>query len=513
MQSIAKSNINKILKPRIFLPVVLAIFLILTVVSAGAAESMLGDVNGDGVIDVRDVVLVQRHILGKITLTAEQFKAADINGDGLVDARDVTLIMQHTIGKISTFPLQVGKIDDLNLSVNFGTPYSSINFPATVSATISDGTKRDISVKWDEASTPVYNAFTAGTYVFKGNLHDLPSGITNPDGLKATANVNVSSAWIPPQPVVFQVSFNAQGGTPNPASIFVAFGSSYGTLPTVTRTGYTFNGWYTSSTGGTLVTPSTVVFIAANHTLYAQWTAIIPTGKVWNQNSDQFYDKIQEAINDADEGDAIYVGTGIFKETINLNVEGLILRSLTGAVNTTIRGGGGSGIADAVVYFGADNVTLEGFTIDRDDVLADSRAIGPGSSVGATIKNNIIIDAFRGVQGDWYGTPTNLKIVGNAFYTEYGIAGTEEMTGLVVTGNNFVAGDPVYMVEGVGLGEGVQIFGLAPLAVDNKANYISYLVNNNDFDDSLNTVAHYAIGDYVNGSPDKYSYNGTLISP
>jgi uncharacterized repeat protein (TIGR02543 family) len=262
---------------KILISALLMLSILIIITATGLAQTLMGDVNGDGSIDVRDVIFIQRHVLNFITLTAQQRELADVNGDGLIDARDVTLVMQRAIGKITSFPLQVAKVDEVIITVPFGTSQANIGLPSTVSAMISDGVKRDISIQWETTSTPAYNSFTAGTYVFKGTLHDFPSGITNPDGLKATANVNVPSAWIPPQPVVFQVTFDSQGGTtPSPASIYVAFGSSYGTLPTVTRTGYTFDGWYTDSTGGTLIIPSTVVFIAANHTLYAQWTAITP---------------------------------------------------------------------------------------------------------------------------------------------------------------------------------------------------------------------------------------------
>ena len=48
--------------------------------------------------------------------------------------------------------------------------------------------------------------------------------------------------------------------------------STYGTLPTPTRTGYTFKGWFTASAGGTQVTSATTVTIGYDHVLYAQWT-------------------------------------------------------------------------------------------------------------------------------------------------------------------------------------------------------------------------------------------------
>ena len=43
-------------------------------------------------------------------------------------------------------------------------------------------------------------------------------------------------------------------------------------LPTPTRTGYTFNGWYTAASGGTKKTSTTTVNITSNQTLYAHWT-------------------------------------------------------------------------------------------------------------------------------------------------------------------------------------------------------------------------------------------------
>ncbi|MFM7173921.1 MAG: right-handed parallel beta-helix repeat-containing protein, partial [Caldilinea sp.] len=99
-------------------------------------------------------------------------------------------------------------------------------------------------------------------------------------------------------------------------------------------------------------------------------------------------------------------------------------------------------------------MTLEGFTIDRNNATADSRAIAPMASSGATIRNNTILNAFRGIQGDFYGRPTNLTIQGNTFETtvQYGVAGTESMTGLSISGNTFRT-----TVEGIGLGVGVGL--------------------------------------------------------
>ncbi len=51
----------------------------------------------------------------------------------------------------------------------------------------------------------------------------------------------------------------------------VTAGQSIGTLPTTAKDGYTFNGWFTSASGGTKVTSAYIP--TEDMTLYAQWTA------------------------------------------------------------------------------------------------------------------------------------------------------------------------------------------------------------------------------------------------
>ena len=68
------------------------------------------------------------------------------------------------------------------------------------------------------------------------------------------------------------VTFNANGGSCATATKDVDKGSAVGSLPTPTRSGYTFVGWYTSGDGGTApITASTVVSDAV--TYYAHWTS------------------------------------------------------------------------------------------------------------------------------------------------------------------------------------------------------------------------------------------------
>ena len=82
-------------------------------------------------------------------------------------------------------------------------------------------------------------------------------------------NVVFSGGSSPSQ--TYAIAFNANGGSPTPASITRKANEAYGTLPTPTRTGYALAGWYTAASGGTKVSSTTKA--TANATLYAQWTA------------------------------------------------------------------------------------------------------------------------------------------------------------------------------------------------------------------------------------------------
>lgn len=70
------------------------------------------------------------------------------------------------------------------------------------------------------------------------------------------------------------VTFHVNGGNAlnsADASKSVSYAQPYGTLPTPTKTGYSFAGWYTAASGGEKVTADSVYSTSGNQTLYAQW--------------------------------------------------------------------------------------------------------------------------------------------------------------------------------------------------------------------------------------------------
>lgn len=72
-------------------------------------------------------------------------------------------------------------------TVAYGTAKSALDLPKTVEATLSDNTKKTVSVTW---SCDTYNGEKAGIYTFTGTLI-LPDGITNPKDVKAYIEIQV----------------------------------------------------------------------------------------------------------------------------------------------------------------------------------------------------------------------------------------------------------------------------------------------------------------------------------
>ena len=69
----------------------------------------------------------------------------------------------------------------------------------------------------------------------------------------------------------FQVILDANGGFAEQKSIQVENGKTYGNLPSASREGYLFAGWFTAIEGGTKVENTTSVNLSTDQILYAHW--------------------------------------------------------------------------------------------------------------------------------------------------------------------------------------------------------------------------------------------------
>jgi uncharacterized repeat protein (TIGR02543 family) len=115
------------------------------------------------------------------------------------------------------------------------------------------------------------DGLTVNSYVYQIN----PGGNWTIDGARTFY------AWW--QIIQYTVTYNANGGSVSPSSQTVNAGSS-ATLPTPSRSGFTFNGWYTATSGGSFLgLGGTSYTPTSSITIYAQWTAILYT-VTWNAN-------------------------------------------------------------------------------------------------------------------------------------------------------------------------------------------------------------------------------------
>ena len=64
-------------------------------------NTMVGDVDMNGKVDVNDVTLIMKYNVDLINLSSEQAELADVNNDGYVDVLDVTLLQQYIAGYVT----------------------------------------------------------------------------------------------------------------------------------------------------------------------------------------------------------------------------------------------------------------------------------------------------------------------------------------------------------------------------------------------------------------------------
>ncbi|MBC2569094.1 hypothetical protein HGI78_17505, partial [Clostridium saccharobutylicum] len=113
--------------------------------------------------------------------------------DDITNPNNLTATVNVNVASANTGDrevLRVRPVSDIN--VNNGISLEDLDLPNRVHLTLGDNTTTSASVTWDEG-TPTYDGSVAGTYIFSGEL-TLPEGITNPNNLKAIAQVNVASA-------------------------------------------------------------------------------------------------------------------------------------------------------------------------------------------------------------------------------------------------------------------------------------------------------------------------------
>ena len=127
------------------------------------------------------------------------------------------------------------------------------------------------------AGTPTKYSLTgkegAGQIQFPGTYNNISWSIEEPEFF-ATWNIGVTSYAAPGASLT--ASFDSQGGSAI-SSVTTTSGGTLSDPGTPTRDGYTFDGWYTSSTDGTKVTFPYAHGEGTDFTLFAQWSVAAST--------------------------------------------------------------------------------------------------------------------------------------------------------------------------------------------------------------------------------------------
>lgn len=146
----------------------------------------------------------------------------------------------------------------------------------TVTWNANGGTVSPASVSKTHGSTlgtlptPTRAATAEYSYTFAGWFTAASGGTQISTTTTVTGNVTYYAHWTATKRS-YTATFNGNGGsTPSPSSITKEYNTALGTLPTCSRTGYIFLGWYTASSGGTKISTTTVV--TKDITYYAQWS-------------------------------------------------------------------------------------------------------------------------------------------------------------------------------------------------------------------------------------------------
>ena len=148
----------------------------------------------------------------------------------------------------------------------------------------TSGSMSDQTFTYGTAQTLTANAFEKTGYNFAGWATTANGNVVYLDkqsvsNLTATngETINLYAKWEAKQ---ITITWDPNGGSVTPTSSSYTYDGAAVTLPTPTRTGYTFNGWFTAASGGTKITEvGTTNKPTANVTYYAQWTHITYTVK------------------------------------------------------------------------------------------------------------------------------------------------------------------------------------------------------------------------------------------
>ena len=167
-----------------------------------------------------------------------------------------------------------------NIAPNaFGITATSTSNSITVNASTIDTANKGAKVGISGVKEYLYRIFrneSWGEWQSSKQFTDLPEGEykVQAKAIDKAGNETISSNVVTLECKLqrAEVTFDNNDGSDKKQTVSKVVGTELGELPTVSREGYEFAGWYTDKTSGTKVTENTVV-PETDVTYYARWTA------------------------------------------------------------------------------------------------------------------------------------------------------------------------------------------------------------------------------------------------
>ena len=162
---------------------------------------------------------------------------------------------------------------------SFLAKWSPIHYDIKFDKNTADaGSMAGQNIAYDTTTALTKNGYTKKGYSFNGwNTKADGSGTKYADEADVTNlsytdgdTITLYAQW---SANPYKLTFDANKGSCSEASRMVKYNSTYGVLPTATRIGYTFDGWYTLENNGVKVTKDTVMQSVYGETVHAHWNA------------------------------------------------------------------------------------------------------------------------------------------------------------------------------------------------------------------------------------------------
>ena len=102
------------------------------------ASGIRGDVTGDGVVAINDVIKVARAVAGNLTLTEAETAMADVTGDGVIAINDVVKLARYVAGNLASLQsaeaasLSGGESAVIEVATVSGKPSETVRVPVSV---------------------------------------------------------------------------------------------------------------------------------------------------------------------------------------------------------------------------------------------------------------------------------------------------------------------------------------------------------------------------------------------